>query len=243
MKFLVETSRRSTGLQLPHTFLRQGSPPPLAQLIRGGRGGEIRLKLYLTACLIAAAPPFQYSRPSPAARWAEALSVPAPGAQGARRVSDAFTWLDTHKFLAVDRARGRPPKFTLLSQSLDDKEYVKPTGHYTTVPLTLWTSHWIAALSGIELAVYLAIKDGPGQDAVGTANPRYLTGDQRDEYGFAPDTWTRATKQLVQLGLISVDTRVEGGNMQFRRNRKIYRVLDDALLTEPKWEPPASASP
>ncbi|MFY2787409.1 hypothetical protein [Rhodococcus sp. MALMAid1271] len=195
----------------------------------------MRLKLYLTACLIAAAPPFEYSRPSPAARWAEALSLPAPSKSGARRISDAFTWLDTHKYLDVDRARGRPPGFTLLSQSLDGKEYVKPASGYVTVPLDLWTSHWIAALTGVELAIYLAILDGQGKDDVGTAKPRFFTGDQRDEYCFAADTWTRGTQQLVDHGLITAESRVEGGTMQFRRNRKIYRVLDSALLTEPKW--------
>lgn len=243
MKFLVDTSRRSTGLQLPHTFLRQGSPPPLAQAIRGGRGGEVRLKLYLTACLIAAAPPFEYSRPSPAARWAEALSLPSPDAQGARRISDAFTWLDRHDYLDVDRARGRPPTFTLLSQSLDGKEYVKPVRSYVTVPLPLWTRHWISVLSGVELAVYLAILDSRGSDDVGTSSPRFLTGDQREEYSFAADTWTRGTNQLVSHGLIEAVSRVEGGTMMFRRNRKIYRVLHDALDTEPKWAAPGPSSP
>lgn len=235
MTFLVETSRRTKGLQLPHTFLREGSPPPLARIIRGGRGGEVRLKLYLTACLIAAAPPFEYSRPSPAARWAEALSLPSPTKSGARRVSDAFTWLAEHKYLDVDRGRGRPPAFTLLSQSLNGKEYVKPANSYVPVPLALWTSHWISVLSGVELAVYLAILDGRGDDDVGTASPRFFTGDQRDEYCFAADTWTRGTRQLVDHGLIAAESRVEGGPMLFRRNRKIYRVLEDALQSEPKW--------
>src|SRR3546814_8562857 len=74
MSYLVTTSKRTANLQLPHGFLRDGDAPPLARLVQGGRGGEVRLKLYLTVSLIAAAAPHTYDRNTPARSWAELRS-------------------------------------------------------------------------------------------------------------------------------------------------------------------------
>jgi len=55
---LVDISKRKSGIQLPISFVRDKSEtPPLAQMLRGGRGGAVRLKLYLTFDLLAAAAP------------------------------------------------------------------------------------------------------------------------------------------------------------------------------------------
>lgn len=235
MSYLVTTSKRTANLQLPHGFLRDGDAPPLARLVQGGRGGEVRLKLYLTVSLIAAAAPHTYDRNTPARSWAELLNLPAPEIAGARRVSDAFGWLHDHKYLEVDRERGRPPRFKLLSMDLEGGDYEKPSREYVAVPLGLWTNHWISALSGVELAVLLAIMDGPGDDAVGTLEPRFLTGVQKRRYGFSSDSWTKATRQLESIGVVEVARRVEGGTMKFRRNRNIYRLPDPQFEAKPVW--------
>jgi hypothetical protein len=236
MEQLTSASKRKTGLQLPHSFLRsEDGLPPLLSLLRGGRSGEVRLKLYLTASLIAAARPHEYRRNTPARAWAELLNLPKPETAGARRVSDAFEWLDDHDYLRVDRRRGVPPKFTLLSMELDGEEYVKPAMEYVAIPLGLWTRHWINALSGTELAILLAILDLPGNDDHHSRQPRFATGEQKDRYGFSDDSWTRATKQLVHLGVLEVTRKVANGGMSQRRNRNIYRLTDPHLGNEPTW--------
>ena len=53
---LIARSQRHSGARLPSTFARSqgdGVVPPLADLIHGGRGGEVRLKLYVSIVLLA----------------------------------------------------------------------------------------------------------------------------------------------------------------------------------------------
>lgn len=238
MSYLVSTSKRTKGLQLPHSFLRDesGKPnPPLARLIQGGRGGEVRLKLYLTVSLIAGGAPYAYEKPTPSRAWAELMNLPDPSTAGARRVSDAFAWLHQHKYLSVDRGRGRTTRFRLLSSDLNGEDYEKPTRDYVSVPLGLWKYHWISAMSGRELAVLLAILDCPGDDDVDSSTPRYLTTEQKERYGLSPDTWTRATWQLDHIRAISLENKVSGRHFQFKRIRNIYRVLDPEFSAEPSW--------
>jgi hypothetical protein len=236
MDYLVSRSQRTSGLQLAHSFLRDYSnrTPPLAQLIQGGRGGEVRLKLYLTACLVTAASPYAYTHATASRSWAEALNLDDPGGKGARRVSTAFGWLHENRFLDVDKKKGRTPTFRLLSTTLDGSPYERPKTHYVTVPLGIWKRHWISALSAAELGVFLAILDGPGDDAPG-GRPRYLTEGQKNGYGLSEDSWTRATWQLQRLNLIEVDRQVVGGVMRHSRMRNIYRFPDPQFDSEPNW--------
>src|SRR5690242_17375576 len=97
----VKRSRRSSGIQLPLGFVRNPTVtgnPPLARMIRGGRGGEVRLKLYLTMILVAVRPPYDIKN-VPARVWAEMLDLEDPEGLGARRVSDALQWLAQRHFI------------------------------------------------------------------------------------------------------------------------------------------------
>ncbi len=237
MEYIVSVSKRTAGLQLPHTFLRDHAKPPAppsALLVQGGRSGEVRQKLYLTACLVASGPPHKYERQTPARAWAELLNLEDPVGRGASRVSAAFGWLHEHRYLEVDRQKGRPPQFRLLNPKLDGTDYQRPATEYVTVPLGLWQQHWISALSAAELGILLAILDGPGDDKPG-GRPRFLTEGQKERYGFSEDSWTRATRQLERLGLIELRREVTGEAMQYRRMRNVYRFPDAAFDTPPPW--------
>ncbi|WP_350246881.1 hypothetical protein RBB84_22500 [Rhodococcus sp. D-6] len=237
MNYLVSTSKRTKGVQLPRSFLRDDSPdphPPIARLVQGGRGGEVRLKLYLTAVLIAGGAPYVYEKTTPARVWAALLNLPDPETAGARRISDAFAWLHRHRYLDVDRARGRTTSFRLLDSNLTGEDYEKPSRDYVSVPLGLWKQHWMSAMSGRDLAILLAILDTPGDDT-DSSFPRFLTTEQRNRYGLSPDTWTRAVRQLHHIRAIEVDNKVSGRYFQFRRVRNVYRVLDPEFSTEPIW--------
>ena len=42
-------------------------------------------------------------------------------------------------------------------------------------------------------------------------NHGFATDEQKDKYGFSDDSWTRATKQLVHLGVLEVTRKVANG--------------------------------
>ncbi|HVF74574.1 MAG TPA: hypothetical protein VM938_05955, partial [Acidimicrobiales bacterium] len=79
----------------------------MTTMLRGGRGGAVRLKLYLSFLWFAAAPPHDVTYPARA--WASLLGLEDPEARGARRIIDAITWLDAHDFVVVE---GRPRRAT-----------------------------------------------------------------------------------------------------------------------------------
>jgi hypothetical protein len=121
----VDRSRgRATGVRLPATFVRgDGRKPMLSELLRGGRGGEVRLKLYLSTVLLAGSKHsheihgkntiVDVSGPT----WARALALPDPAAAGARRVADAQNQLASKRLIKVNRRPGQEPRVQLLHPS------------------------------------------------------------------------------------------------------------------------------
>ena len=89
----VERSHRVHYVPYSRTFVRSlpampdfiPPTPPLARLIQGGRGGEVRLKLYLLLTLIATRYPYDIRNPQTPATLARTLDL-AP-ATGSRRVT------------------------------------------------------------------------------------------------------------------------------------------------------------
>jgi hypothetical protein len=228
---LVERSRRSTGVPLAESFIRRENasdpPPPLAQLLRGGQGGEVRLKLYLTMSLLAVSPPYDI-RPVPARSWAAALGLDDPGRNGARRVSDAIDWLAEHKFLVAERRQGTPGPVRLLSQDGSGSLYKRPTPgrRYVRLPLGLWEQGWIVRLSGTALALLIVLLDLQG----GRAQPQWISPEPaRHRYDLSPDTWTKGLRELRALDLVSVSRRSQGDIFDYQRMRNTYWVQEDKL--------------
>jgi hypothetical protein len=243
LRWLVARSKRSTGVQLAKSFLRRNetsdpTPPPLALLLRGGQGGEVRLKLYLTMSLLAVSAPYDI-KPIPARSWAEALGLDDPERNGARRVNDAIDWLAKHKFLVSDRRRGTPGSVRLLSQAGTGDPYTRPTvtGRYVKVPLGLWDQGWIARLSGTALALYIVLIDAQA----GRAAPQWSSPAQaRQRYDLSPDTWTKGARELKAFHLVSVSKRRQGDTFDYRRMRNVYLVRDElhrAEYTSPPQQP------
>jgi hypothetical protein len=220
---IIERSKRRTGLQLPPSFVRDQADqdPPLAQMLRGGQGGEVRLKLFLTMALLATDPPHKIN-PISSRVWASALTLPDPESRGARRISDALRWLNDHKppFVSLDRIPGSPPTIQLLSASGSGKKWVRPTGQYVTVPLGFWTNKWIIKLSGAGTALLIVLLDLQG----GRTRPLSLSGHDRRIRGLSDDTWTRATKELHGHGLLEVGKATQGTDLDWRRARNTYWV-------------------
>jgi len=231
LRSLLTRSRRHSGVPLSESFIRRenasAAPPPLAQLLRGGQGGEVRLKLYLTMSLLAVSPPYDI-RPIPARSWAAALGLDDPGRNGARRVSDAIDWLAEHKFLVAERRQGTPGTVRLLRQDGTGGPYTRPSpvGRYVRLPLGLWQDGWIVRLPGTALALLIVLLDLQG----GRAGPQWISPEQaRRRYDLSPDTWTKGIKELKALELITVSRRPQGDIFDYQRMRNTYWVHEDKL--------------
>lgn len=224
-----------TGVSLPIEFLRSEQDPPaatpLARLLRGGQGGEVRLKLYLCLSLLATAPPYDIREPIRAGVWAETLGLPDPDGKGSRRITNALTWLDANGYIKLHRRPGMPSTVTLLDPRGGGGEYVgvERAQRWVRAPLALWGREWIVDLSGSALALLLVLLELQG----GATKPRYLETGRHAQYGLSEDTWTRATAELRDgHRLLAVGRVVTGRNMEMRRNRNTYWLDLDALAAD-----------
>jgi hypothetical protein len=238
LRRLVERSKRTSGVQLAKSFVRRietsDPPPPLALLLRGGQGGEVRLKLYLTMSLLAASPPYDI-KPIPARAWAQALGLDDPERNGARRVNDAIDWLAKHNFLESHRRRGTPGSVRLLSQAGTGGLYTRPTvkGRYVTVPLGLWDQGWIARLSGAALALLIVLIDVQA----GRPAPGWVSPERARLYDLSPDTWTKGVRELEAFDLVSVAKQPQGDTFDYRRMRNVYSVQGKLLQAQETTTP------
>ena len=238
---ILELSKRQSGIQLPLAFIRLQRPPrllgrrpaapkgttPLARMLRGGQGGEVRLKLYLTITLLAAHPPFDISRQIASRTWAEMLALPDPEHRGARRVIDAVAWLQENDFLLVERHGGSPPTITLRNASGRGGNYVKPTSPYVTLPIGYWEQQWITALSGTATGLLLVLLELSG--GKNRAPAQWVNRERRGEYCLSDDSWTRATKELCEFGLLEVGRVSSGHDLEYTRRRNTYQLNKDRL--------------
>jgi hypothetical protein len=240
LRSLVQRSRRSAGVPLVESFVRRngesGAAPPLVLLLRGGQGGEVRLKLYLTIALLAVRSPFVITDPVPARSWAAALGLDDPEHKGARRIGGAISWLAEHRFLDTGRRQGTPGSVQLLSQDLSGSAYQRPgpDTRYIQLPLGLWDEGWIVRLSGTALAILIVLLDLQG----GRAQPQWISpAEARRRYDLSPDTWTKGLKELKELDLVTVTRRTQGDVFDYKRMRNAYWVRAEKLRN-PEYAPP-----
>lgn len=232
---LVRQSRRTVGVPFAQDFVRRPRgaklsepPPPLARLLRGGQGGEVRLKLYLTISLRAVSPPYDIGTAIPARAWAQALDLPDPTRNGARRVNDAIDWLAEHKFIVSERRKGTPGAVRLLNQNGSGGPFTRPSGatRYVQLPLAIWRQGWIVGLSGTALALLIILLDlQSGRPDRQWVSPR----EAKLRYDLSADTWTKGTHELERVGLLSIFKQSQGDVFDYRRTRNAYWVNEDQL--------------
>jgi hypothetical protein len=199
-------------------------------MLRGGRGGEVRLKLYLCLSLLASRRPYDV-RSVPGRAWAETLALPDPEGLGARRVADALKWLGDNKFVALQRQQGAAPTVTLLDPRGTGDKYARRSP-YVGLPLGLWRQQWITTLSGSAVALLIVLLDLQGGKKTPDDAPSLAT-DQRQRYALSGDTWTRATKELVASGLLTVRRIPQGRDFDWRRIRNTYWIHKERLDQPP----------
>jgi hypothetical protein len=219
--------------------------PPLASLLRGGRGGEVRLKLLLSLLWAAGGGDPRHQTHYPARSWAALLDLPDPEGNGQRRVRDALQWLEERKFIKTDLQPGKPTVIHLLREDGSGRAYTDPADAYKkvtgsdkkaitekrrrelhlTVPDTFWTDGWIAMLSARAVAMLLVIGEVTFSDREWDwVSPRIA----RRRYGISEDTWSRGIKELYAQQIIEIRRRpVSLDDFDFRRVRNTYRVGRD----------------
>jgi hypothetical protein len=192
-------------------FIRKSSDPeiwwspPAMHMLRGGRGGSVRLKLYLSMLWLAVKPPHVVK--DPAYHWAVLLGLSDDEGLGKRRVQDAVHWLVANQYLARVSQPGRAPLLTVLHDSGSAEAYKSPvipsaTGvpTYRRLAPEFWTNGWIAALGGASLVVWLAFLDEQGK----SEEPGWLSPSQtRNRYGISDDTRKKGLAELKSFGLIT----------------------------------------
>lgn len=208
----------------------------LANLIAGGRGGTVRLKLYLSMVLLAGSKHTHEIHGAntivdvASANWARALALPDAIGKGARRVADAQTQLADRQLIELERRHGQAPRIKLLHPSGSGQPWVEPGMPYIRIPLDLWSQRWIWSLSAKEIAVYVALLDlcgGKGLD--GTGGPQPLSGTHLARYGISADTWRIASGGLQRLGLIRTDVETVRMDLDVPRRRKRYQLDPDGM--------------
>ena len=196
----------------------------------------MRLKLYLTMSLLAVRAPYDIGMPIPARAWAEALDLPDPARNGARRVNDAIDWLAAHKFIVSERRQGTPGAVRLLSQNGAGGPFTRPSGatRYVLLPLAIWGRGWIVRLSGTALALLIILLDlQSGRPDRQWVSPR----EAKLGYDLSADTWTKGTQELERVGLLSIFKQSLGGDVfDYRRTRNAYWVDEEMLQAGEEWQ-------
>lgn len=224
-----------------------GGKTMLREIVAGG--GEVRLKLYLTALWWATAEPHEILD-VPASAWAQAFGLDRYATAGSKRVLDAVTWLTDHDLLRATRRRGAAPELRLLredgtgapyhrpwweqSTNADGRRVLDETDHYFQIPREAWGFGWMSVLSGpavMCLCIHLDATwgwDGPGSTPRADPNdPRpatlrwyHFTERDRDErWTVSEDTWRRGNHELVSWGLLDRRARWSSG---FRTRRQYF---------------------
>jgi hypothetical protein len=231
-------------LRVRFSFVRNDEgdpgPPPLARLLRGGRGGGVRLKLLLSLLWAAGGGDERHKTNAyPARAWAALLDLPDPEGNGQRRIRDAVQWLEAHEFVRTERHPGKPMVLQLLREDGSGRAYTDPAKtaralkegrfqkakareYHVTLPDSFWTEGWIVTLSPRAVAMLLVLADVTFSDREWDwASPRIA----RQRYGLSEDTWSRGTAELKARGIIEVRKRpVDWDDFEFRRVRNEYRL-------------------
>lgn len=199
--------------------------PPLARLIQGGRGGEVRLKLYLLLTMMATQSPFDIRNPPTPRALARTLALPQ--ASGPRRINDNMKWLEENHFIETTKRPGQTSMIQLLDLRDAQRKMPDPRGSspYVTIPIEFWTRGWLLDLSPTSIAVLFALAERLG----GRKVPMYLTRTRRQSYGLSHDTWTRGRNELEETGLLKVSRTPQGDDFDYQRLRNSYWVKLERL--------------
>jgi len=238
----------------------EGQDPPLARVLRGGRGGEVRLKLELSFLWFAVNPPHDLTYP--ARVWALLIGLEDPEGRGTRRVRQAIAALANAKLIDVSDRPGQPNRITLLDEGGEGAPYRLPGAAYNAargsgeqwrhryiqLPDTLWTNGWMAALSGAALAMLLVLFAELGRKDPEVTDLWFSPSRASKVYGISEDTRSKGLRELRAAGLVSARRRAASRDvLDFKRVRNTYRLemkrFDDEAAVPVGINPPKPLTP
>jgi hypothetical protein len=216
----------------------EASEVPMAEVLRGGQGGEVRLKLLLSMLWMAGKAP--YDTTYPARVWATLLDLPQPETNGARRVTAAISWLEDHALLRTDRTPGLPatafllderrtgdpyrPPGEVLAERRESGEPMTPSDYWVQLPPEFWTKGWIAVLDGPSIAMWLALNAEAGRyDRITDLWSSEMQGRRR--FDLSTDTRNDGMRELERRGLVSSRKQsISRNSFDYRKVRKTYTL-------------------
>lgn len=223
-------------------------PPPLVSLLRGGRGGEVKVKLLLSMLWIGAKPPHDVSQP--ARVWAELLGLEDPETKGAARVNAAARRLVEGGFLGVEKRPGQSSRLFLMDETGSGEKYTHPGSYwtksetvtpakdaprYTQLPVDIWVNGWMAKLSGPALTMLMILLEQTRGKTY--ENLWFSPAVVAKRYAISDVTRRKGVEELAQLRLISVDRVPVGrGTLSDIRKRNTYTLNMSRISQKPEDE-------
>jgi hypothetical protein len=220
---------------------RTDPDPRLAEILRGNRGGGgVRLKLELSILWIAVGEGHEVRYPL--RLWAELLGLDNENGRGARRVANAFAWLEDAGLVRGERKPGVETAYWPMEETRRKRDYTIPGARitstedeserrqhrYVKLPAEMWTSGWIADLSGAAIAMLLILltQAWPNADREIWFSPSFA--DER--FRLSEDTRRRGLRELEGADLIRLRRRaLESNTLTNPRLRNVYQLQLDRL--------------
>jgi hypothetical protein len=227
-------------------------------MLRGGRGGQVRLKLTLSFLWFqthgSEAVPLEY----PAQAWADLLGLEQPQGAGGRRINEALRWLERHNFIKVEARPGYGNRITVLNETGKGTDYTPPgraanllrdtaqakEHFYVQLPAEVWTNGYMATFSGAGLAFYLILLDQYGPGKISDPSPVWFSPKVfKERYALSDDTRTKGMKELRDLGLITISRQpINPDDFDIERIRNTYTLNVESLNERAHRHPPAKTT-
>lgn len=231
----VRKSKRTSTVRLHRSFVRfEEGDPLLAKILRIPRGGgEVALKTYLIVCLRAVAKP--YSVTISASRVAglqglislsDDVDLGSRRANALKRVNRAINRLegDEYSLLRREARKGVASQLYLLLPG-SREEWREPASPYVSIPIQFFENGYVFGLSGRAIALYIILRELIEGRKGENAGEAWVSGVRKKEYGLSDDTWTRATRELEDMGLLESWYVRNQDHQGEPRRRKVYKLL------------------
>lgn len=182
----------------------------------------------------------------PLHQYANLFGLPKPK-QASERVRRSLDHLAAEGLIWLDRTSGRAPLVQLRREDGSGARYTLPgervatssgeyraEGRYITLPATLWSNGWIAALSTRALASWLAllVQNAIDPDGLVYISPRV----RRDRFGLSDDSFYRGVAELTFFDFLEQSSRpVQQTLASPTRVRHAFRLRLSAVNAMP-WD-------
>ncbi len=241
--------RRDSGAPVRQSICLKPDPlgrSPLSRLLStganggGGRGGDVRLKLYISLLWVAAKSPYTVTRPARA--WAALLGLEDHEVKGARRIQKAISDLAELGFVSVLDRPGRASQVTVLDETGSRAAYSSPADAYSALaaanaprselevqkyvklPSRFWTDGLIVDLSAAGVAMLLILLTAAAGKKTAWVAPSVFA----EKYGLSGATQTKGLDELRKARLISSKSKpVSEQGVYFigeKRFRKVHTI-------------------